>query len=335
MAVECIGDDPADWQVAMGKKGGKSKKKQAAAVPELQSPRRKEERFNGSPSMLSVRSACSTKDTDGEPGSLPLSPAMLGWSETVLDESVTTEEAFSLQGSSSGASLEDGWQTVSKRVPNKGSKLAADIKSSSGKPFAMAVQGPAQVSAALSHALESLSNSHPKEAEQQPPSESEVALATMNKLKLALAESKRALARVAARKSSTGKGHIVDRTGGSELTHAQQVPKRTAAEASEPCAETHSSPRLSNSEPEPLASEWVNNGRRDEGAEWRLLTFQPLWSCAAPDIPHIPVSIKTVEDPRRLVIKQTFLHLECDHSMSSLRRRASSLDPLLLRKKAR
>lgn len=112
-----------EWEVVgkSRKKGGKVKKKQTAPVLEdmpIDSPKeavRKSTFFAESPSLQSVRSGASTKDTETSSGGTvsPLdSPALASsWSETSTDVPPTTlfeltEESCSLQPSSSGASLE-------------------------------------------------------------------------------------------------------------------------------------------------------------------------------------------------------------------------------------
>jgi hypothetical protein len=73
---------------------------------------------------------------------------------------------------------------------------------------------------------------------------------------------------------------------------------------------------------------WIHNGRRDEGAEWRLLVLQPLWTSRSSDGPQIPVPVRTV-DTARLVIRQTFLNLESIDDDAPCIRRAQSLDARL------
>lgn len=93
---------------------------------------------------------------------------------------------------------------------------------------------------------------------------------------------------------------------------------------------SHSVPAPTEEVVEPLGSTWDHNGRRDEAAEWRLKVFQPLWMCASPDVPHVPVSVESVDGGLKLVIKQTFLNLEPTFDLaSSHRRRARSLDARL------
>jgi hypothetical protein len=79
--------------------------------------------------------------------------------------------------------------------------------------------------------------------------------------------------------------------------------------------------------PEALGSTWIHNGRRDEAAEWRLVSFQPLWCCSSDGVPHVPVSVETVDAGARVVIQRTFLTLELTAPCPP--RRARSLDARL------
>lgn len=400
MTVESFGEEPVEWQVVKKKKGGKSRQKELALVPEdPPSSRTSKREYPCSPSMLSVRSGCSTKDTEtlvDEHGSLPDSPTMLSCrSETstevpsaALDESALIEELRLLEASASGDSL-DGWQ----QVPSKGSKkLARGAKRSPETELVVPSVEPLspQISGALSHAFRQCNQKDEFSKLQQrkisarssdPAGETRATLKPVKPMKLScssvtsvaldeetltgeavsqsLAKSilecesttkslrpppppekvttvskDKVKNRAAAIENSVAKKSIVDGECSSMYTIPQVVSNRKVAK-SKSRTEKSSTKARSKVNPEPLHSSWVHNGLRDDNAEWRFLTLQPLWIVAAPDLPHIPVSVEVVED-RRLVIKQTFLHLEPtqDCGESVFRRRAHSLDPILLRKKS-
>lgn len=77
-----------------------------------------------------------------------------------------------------------------------------------------------------------------------------------------------------------------------------------------------------------LGSAWIHNGRRDERAEWRLVTFQPLWEVRQSSTPQVPVSVQAVTAGAHVIIRKTFLSFELEYSATMCRKRARSLDAI-------
>lgn len=78
-----------------------------------------------------------------------------------------------------------------------------------------------------------------------------------------------------------------------------------------------------------LGSAWLHNGRRDDLAEWRLVTFAPLWEVRQTITPQIPVSVKAIDAGAHVVIRKTFLSFEPESAYpAKVRRRARSLEAI-------
>jgi len=333
--------DGDEWQVFSRKKGGKSKQKQAAVLDHspITSPVKSESGSLlkdclqlvreiedlvlpdlGSPLMSSAGSNASTKDTGDDHVSLLNSPSMeSSWSDTsteiplaVLDESVLTEESCSLQPSSSGASL-DGTASFDVKPPRISDGLSQAIR--------------------RCHESEGDANTHTVNANVQSFDLFGKTWTVPQKTQRRKRASWAVLAGIVAckgqqiGKSCRDNGNIVDSSCASDTAKAHAVPPRQSSRMTEP-----QSKKLAGSASDPFSipPTWEHNGRRDEAAEWRLTVFQPLWVCSEPDIPHVPVSIKSLDGGMRLVIKQTFLKLEPTLDMVSCHpRRAHSLDTSL------
>lgn len=369
MAAEGDGDPTSEWQVvSKRKKGGKSKQKQAEVpgTPPNESLTKtescKEDLFTGSPSMRSIRSG-STKDTEAavdEPVSLPDSPILVSsWSETStdvpttgLDESLLTEESCSLQASSSGASLE-ATATIDAcdKVPELRSSKASKTVPPKVKPDAKgAVAAKPHLSDSLSNAIRRCEEGKGARQSGVPAQKigSSGAARTAPPKEQAQTNCKKEPSSMVAAcvsrpggqckavgqqvvKSCRGNGNIADSARISDSVKVQGTSEKKATSVAKHHTKKHAAPSPPKEDLEPLGTTWVHNGRRDEAAEWRLLVFQPLWSCKTPDVPHIPVSVQAVDAGARLVIKQTFLNLE--PTFDSHPRRARSLDPRLRGKK--
>lgn len=334
MAVE---GDAVEWQVVSKKKtkGGKSKQKQAEVLehPPTESltntESRKEELLYGSPSMRSIRSEVSTKDTEmggDEQVSLPTSPNLVSsWSET---STTMSEESCSLQASSSGASLEAAQHLEAiaaldryEKVPEPTSAKATTLLPSKVKPAAKGVAPSGHISLPLSHAIRQACQKEEvtivEGAPQLKNDSSSIATATV-----ARKGGRKAVGQRVA-KVTTGN---VNNIAMSRITE----PDRQVVKAAKHHANKVSAPVPEREDVAPLGSTWIHNGRRDEAAEWRLLIFQPLWSCKSLEVPNAPVSVRTVDAGAHLVIKQTFLNLE--PTFDSHPRRARSLDSRLKEK---
>lgn len=349
MTMDIVEGEAVDWQVVSRKKGcGKPKPKSGHPPTDClsQTECRKEELCTGSPSMRSIRSGASTKDTEtagDEPDmSLPGSPTLLSsWSETStdfapagLDEPALTEESCSLQTSHSGSSLE---VTVERDVCEE---LPEPLPSKASKPGRSKVKPQtkgAAVSAGLSHAIRRCTQNEEGTCSRRSGdiahSAAPAGIDRSVPKRVACQEGKKSSGQQVVN-SWGNNGNIVDSTGISDPVNAQASPDRKATCVAQHNIKTHPASRPAWEDLEPLGSTWVHNGRRDNDAEWNLIIFQPLWSCSSPDEPHVPVSIQAMDTGVRLLMRRTFLDLDPILDETPCRpRRAHSLDGRLRGKK--